>query len=64
MPDDPAKPVVTAAWFFASRRAMGEAFTRHSLRPLDSEMGHPCNSSGASASRDSKRLFQLFEDRI
>src|SRR5258707_6369544 len=34
MPVDPAKPVVTAACFFCCRRAMGEAITRHSLRPL------------------------------
>jgi hypothetical protein len=34
MPDDLAEPVVTAACFFYCRRAMGEAFTRHSLRPL------------------------------
>ena len=34
MPDDLAEPVVTAACFFCCRRAMGEAFTRHSLRPL------------------------------
>ncbi len=34
MPVDPADPVVTAACFFVCRRAMGEAITRHSLRPL------------------------------
>ena len=34
MPDDLAKPVVTAASFFICWRAMGEAFTRHSLHPL------------------------------
>jgi hypothetical protein len=34
MPDDLADPVVTAACFSCCRRAMGEAFTRHSLRPL------------------------------
>jgi hypothetical protein len=34
MPVDPAQPVVTAACFFCCRRAMGEAITRHSLRPL------------------------------
>ena len=33
MPVDPAKPVVTAACVFCCRRAMGEAITRHSLRP-------------------------------
>jgi len=35
MPVDPAEPVVTAACFFCCRRAMGEAFTRHSLRPCE-----------------------------
>jgi hypothetical protein len=34
MPDDLADPVVTAASFSFCWRAMGEAFTRHSLRPL------------------------------
>ena len=34
MPDDLAEPVVTAASFSFCWRAMGEAFTRHSLRPL------------------------------
>src|ERR1700730_1475955 len=34
MPVDPAEPAVTAACFFCCRRAMGEAITRHSLRPL------------------------------
>jgi len=34
MPVDLAKPVVTAACVFCCRRAMGEAITRHSLRPL------------------------------
>ena len=34
MPVDAAEPVVTAACFFCCRRAMGEAITRHSLRPL------------------------------
>jgi len=33
MPDDLADPVVTAACFLFCRRAMGEAFTRHSLHP-------------------------------
>ena len=37
MPVDPAQPVVTAACFFCCRRAMGEAITRHSLRPLSIE---------------------------
>jgi hypothetical protein len=34
MPDDSADPVVTAASFSYCWRAMGEAFTPHSLRPL------------------------------
>src|SRR6185437_1115196 len=34
MPVDPAEPVVTAACVFCCRRAMGEALTRHSPRPL------------------------------
>src|SRR5882762_6864117 len=37
MPVDPAPPVVTAACFFCCRRAMGEAITRHSLRPCSDE---------------------------
>src|SRR5690242_14484186 len=41
MPDDPATPVVTAACFFFCRRVMGEAFTRHSLRPLVRQEGDP-----------------------
>jgi hypothetical protein len=39
MPDDPAPPVVPAASFLSRWRAMGEAFTRHSLRPLVLEGG-------------------------
>jgi len=34
MPDDPAEPVVPSPCFFHCTGAMGEAFTRHSLRPL------------------------------
>ena len=53
MPDDPAEPVVTAACFFCCRRAMGEAFTRHSLRPLRFSRGSSyLHHSGANASRD------------
>jgi hypothetical protein len=40
MPDDLAEPVVTAASFFCCWRAMGEAFTRHSLHPLNFEGEH------------------------
>src|SRR5690349_10478841 len=39
MPDDLAEPVVTAASFSYCWRAMGEAFTRHSLRPLFTREG-------------------------
>jgi hypothetical protein len=39
MPVDLAEPVVTAASFSCCWRAMGEAFTRHSLRPLSFEGG-------------------------
>ena len=35
MPDDSAEPVVPSPCFFHCTGAMGEAFTRHSLRPLD-----------------------------
>jgi hypothetical protein len=45
MPVDLAKPVVTAACFFCCRRAMGEATTRHSLRPLRFPRGQvTCNT--------------------
>ena len=47
MPDDLAEPVVTAAWFFASRRAMGEAIARHSLRPLSFQGAVRSNTSDA-----------------
>ena len=47
MPDDSAEPVVTAACFFYCRRAMGEAVTRHSLRPLLSEGARPLHTPGA-----------------
>jgi hypothetical protein len=39
MPDDSAEPVVPSPCFLLCTGAMGEAFTRHSLRPLMSE-GH------------------------
>src|SRR5258707_1026593 len=52
MPVDPAEPVVTAACFFCCRRAMGEAITRHSLRPLDrgpsSNPGKSCRGNETS----------------
>jgi hypothetical protein len=54
----PLNLVVTAAGW----RAAGEAITRHSLLRLTFETGKPCNSSGASASWDCERLFQLFEN--
>jgi hypothetical protein len=51
MPDDLAEPVVTAACFLCCRRAMGEAFTRHSLRPLDFERDALTASLGHDVSR-------------
>jgi hypothetical protein len=51
MPDDLAEPVVTAACFFSCRRAMGEAFTRHSLRPLHFERDIRCKTRAYSAAR-------------
>ena len=53
---DPAKPVVTAACFFCCRRAMGEAITRHSLRPLSFFEGTVgWINSDASAPREGER---------
>src|SRR3569833_1155858 len=46
MPDDPAEPVVTAACLSYRTRAMGEAFSRHSLHPL--VFGGSMNSSTCS----------------
>jgi hypothetical protein len=53
MPDDPAEPVVTAACISFRTRAMGEAFTRHSLRPLVWR-ATALNSSGASCRESAK----------
>jgi hypothetical protein len=50
MPDDLADPVVTAASFFTCWRAMGEAFTRHSLHPLSFE-----GAFGQQLGRNSRR---------
>ena len=59
MPVDPADPVVTAACFFCCRRAMGEAITRHSLRPLRFLRGPSYKQhSGANAPRDRRRVPQ------
>src|SRR5689334_6110743 len=52
MPDDLAEPVVTAACFLCCRRAMGEAFTRHSLRPLQTSEGSTMDHSDAMAPRE------------
>jgi hypothetical protein len=52
MPDDLAEPVVTAASFFCCWRAMGEAFTRHSLHPLQSGGTRMMHGSGAIAPRE------------
>jgi hypothetical protein len=46
MPDDPAEPVVPAASFSYCWRAMGEVFTRHSLRPLRSMRAEMMHDSG------------------
>ena len=52
MPDDLADPVVTAASFLCCWRAMGEAFTRHSLRPLINEGESAVKTRTPDASRD------------
>jgi hypothetical protein len=57
MPVDPAPPVVTAACFFCCRRAMGEAITRHSLRPLCFRGPSDWQHSGVNASRDRADVF-------
>ncbi len=56
MPDDPAAPVVTAACFLFCRRAMGEAFTRHSLRPLVSRGCCRDKARARNASRVRRRM--------
>ena len=59
MPVDPALPVVTAACVFCCRRAMGEAITRHSLRPLRFLRGPSYRQhSGVNAPRDRWRAPQ------
>jgi hypothetical protein len=63
MPDDLAEPVVTAASFFICWRAMGEAFTRHSLRPLIAE-GRVHASLGCDPRRGSANARLLFETQI
>jgi hypothetical protein len=57
MPVDPAEPVVTAACVFCCRRAMGEAITRHSLRPRVFEGRWQCINPDAIASREYCCLF-------
>src|SRR5690349_22866621 len=56
MPDDLADPVVTAASFSYCWRAMGEAFTRHSLRPLLFLRVKLTQNSGAIAPRECGHL--------
>ena len=64
---DPAEPVVTAASFSYCWRAMGEVFTRHSLRPLFTEGQLPRHSSGRWARENAPAcplsLFEKFEKR-
>ena len=57
MPDDLAEPVVSAASFFCCWRAMGEAFTRDSLRPLDVGRDMLSHHSGATARRERGLIF-------
>ncbi len=52
MPECSAAPVVPAASIFLRRRAMGEAFTRHSLRPLDYGRGELIADLGHHVPRD------------
>ncbi len=52
MPECSAAPVVPAACTFLRRRAMGEAFTRHSLRPLDYGRGELIADLGHHVPRD------------
>jgi hypothetical protein len=64
MPDDPAEPVVTAASFFCCWRAMGEALTRHSLRPLVYRGTQLMQNSGAIAPRErALTSYWLFDIR-
>src|SRR5690349_6880102 len=56
MPDDPAEPVVPSPCFFHCTGAMGEAFTRHSLRPLVSGGTEFSQSPGDIAPRDCRAL--------
>ena len=52
MPDDPAEPVVPSPCFFIRTGAMGEAFTRHSLRPLLSSRAVRCSTRARFAPRE------------
>src|SRR5438045_3163115 len=52
MPDDLAEPVVPSPCFFHCTGAMGEAFTRHSLRPLVFRRAGLSQSPGEIAPRD------------
>jgi len=60
MPDDSAEPVVPSPCFFIRTGAMGEAFTRHSLRPLLCE-GDVWQSSGTSCGENADHCIQLFD---
>jgi hypothetical protein len=59
MPVDLAEPVVTAACFFCCRRAMGEAITRHSLRPLRSLRAKLLATLGRERVAGSRRCVHL-----
>jgi hypothetical protein len=62
MPDDPADPVVPAACVFYCRRAMGEAVTRHSLRPLEFARGRTIGKARALARAENADMHLLFDD--
>jgi hypothetical protein len=65
MPDDLAEPVVPSPCFLLCTGAAGEAFTRHSLRPLFSEGSTLAKASGAFAPRERDRLrIKLFDKSI
>src|SRR5580692_5343160 len=66
MPDDLAEPVVPSPCFLLCTGAMGEAFTRHSLRPLRCRGCDLPNSSGASARAENADAHPqgLFDNQI
>ena len=54
-----ADPVVTAACVLCCRRAMGEAITRHSLRPLDLSKGMSITALGRNSPRECRRASAI-----